>query len=175
MAKLGLKITLSCVLISYNSRIFECICLLALDGPDAALDANVKEKREGWAWRAIFARDYYYYCSKRSDFIILSRAKRARSLLTARGLSQLPNMLGSRQWRHGAFSVSRQHRLCRRWPRRIIDTRLLCLLIVCETMFAIGESRTISHPNDTELQAQQVPTNPRRERFSIETPRENAD
>ena len=29
--------------------------------------------------------------AERSDFIILSRAKRARSLLTARGLSQLPN------------------------------------------------------------------------------------
>ena len=29
--------------------------------------------------------------SERSDFIILSRAKRARSLLTARGLSQLRN------------------------------------------------------------------------------------
>ena len=25
-------------------------------------------------------------------------------------------MLGVRQWRHGAFCVSRQHRLCRRWP-----------------------------------------------------------
>ena len=52
---------------------------------------------------------------------------------------------------------------------------MLCLLIVCETMFTIGESRTISHPNDAELQAQQVPTNPRRERFSIETPQEDAD
>ena len=29
--------------------------------------------------------------SERGDFIILSRAKRARSLLTARGLSQLRN------------------------------------------------------------------------------------
>ena len=57
----------------------------------------------------------------------------------------------------------------------IIYERLLCLLIVCETMFTIGESRTISHPNDTELQAQQVPANPRRGRFSIETPLENAD
>ena len=28
-------------------------------------------------------------------------------------------MLGVRQWRHGAFCISRQHRLCRRWPRRI--------------------------------------------------------
>ena len=46
--------------------------------------------------------------------------------------------------------------------------------VVCEKMFTIGESRTISRPNDTELQTQQVPTNPRRERFSIETPRENA-
>ena len=42
-------------------------------------------------------------------------------------------------------------------------------------MFTIGESRTISHPNDTELQAQQVPANPRRGRFSIETPLENAE
>ena len=29
----------------------------------------------------------------------------------------------------------------------IFHERLLCLLIVCETMFIIGESRTISHPN----------------------------
>ena len=28
-------------------------------------------------------------------------------------------MLGVRRWRHGAFRVSRQHRLCRRWPRCI--------------------------------------------------------
>ena len=47
----------------------------------------------------------------------------------------------------------------------IIPERPLCLLIVCETMFIIGESRTISHPNETELQAQQVPANPRRGRF----------
>ena len=57
----------------------------------------------------------------------------------------------------------------------IIRETMLCLLFVCETMFTIGESRTISYPNDTELQAQQVPANSRRGRFSIETPRENAD
>ena len=51
----------------------------------------------------------------------------------------------------------------------IIHERLLCLLIVCETMFTISESRTISHPNNTELQAQQVPANPRL------APLENAD
>ena len=39
-------------------------------------------------------------------------------------------------------------------------------------MFTIGESQTISHPNDTELQAQQVAANPRRGRFSTETPLE---
>ena len=39
-------------------------------------------------------------------------------------------------------------------------------------MFTIGESRTIFHPNDTELQAQQVAANPRRGRFSAETPLE---
>ena len=39
-------------------------------------------------------------------------------------------------------------------------------------MFNIGESRTISHPNDTELQAQQVPANPCQGRFSTETPLE---
>ena len=55
----------------------------------------------------------------------------------------------------------------------IIHERLLCVLIVCETMFTISESRTISHPNDTELQAQQVTANPRRGRFSTETPLEN--
>ena len=47
--------------------------------------------------------------AERSDFIILSRAKRVRSLLTARGL-------GIRQWRHRAFCVSRQHRLRHWWP-----------------------------------------------------------
>ena len=41
----------------------------------------------------------------------------------------------------------------------IIHERLLCLLNVCETMFIIGESRTISHPNETERQAEQVPAN----------------
>ena len=35
----------------------------------------------------------------------------------------------------------------------IIHERLLWLFIVCETMFTIGESRTISNPNDTELHA----------------------
>ena len=49
----------------------------------------------------------------------------ARITWTARGLSQIQNsmrrMLDVRQWRHaalrhGAFSVSRQHRLCRWWP-----------------------------------------------------------
>ena len=42
------------------------------------------------------------------------------------------------------------------------------LFIVCETKFIIGESRTISHANDT--QAQQVAPNPRPGRFSTETP-----
>ena len=75
-------------------------------------------------------------------------------------------MLGVRQWRHRAFCVSRQQRLRRRWPRRI----LMCLFIVCESKFTIGESRTISHANDT--QAQQVAPNPRPGRFSTETPLE---
>ena len=52
----------------------------------------------------------------------------------------------------------------------IIHERLLCLFIVCETMFAISESLTISNANDT--QAQQVAPNPRRGRFSTETPLE---
>ena len=43
-----------------------------------------------------------------------------------------------------------------------------CLFIVCETKFTIGESRTISHANDT--QAQQVAPNPCPGRFSTETP-----
>ena len=75
-------------------------------------------------------------------------------------------MLGIHQWRYGAFCVSRQHRLRRQWPRRI----LMCLFIVCESKFTIGESRTISHANDT--QAQQVTPNPRPGRFSTETPLE---
>ena len=38
-------------------------------------------------------------------------------------------MLGVGQWRHGAVCISRQHRLCRRWPSRIsciIHERLFC-------------------------------------------------
>ena len=57
----------------------------------------------------------------------------------------------------------------------IIHERLLCLLIVCETMFTIDESPTISHENDTKLQARQVAASPRRGRFSIEAPLGNAD
>ena len=49
-----------------------------------------------------------------------------------------------------------------------IHERLLCLFIVCDTMFTIGESRTISQANDT--QAQQVAPNPHPGRFSTETP-----
>ena len=75
-------------------------------------------------------------------------------------------MLGIRQWRHGAFCISRQHRLRHQWPRCI----LIYLFIVCESKFTIGESQTISHANDT--QAQQVTPNPRPGRFSAETPLE---
>ena len=64
-------------------------------------------------------------------------------------------MLGIRQWRHGAFCVRRT---------------LMFLFIVCESKFTIGESRAISHANDT--QAQQVTPNPRPGRFSTETPLE---
>ena len=53
----------------------------------------------------------------------------------------------------------------------IIDERLMRLFIY-ETMFTIGESRIISHSNDTGQQAQQVAGNPR---FSTETPLKNAD
>ena len=77
---------------------------------------------------------YMKYYSERSsarsaawnNFIILLHAKHAHSLLTVPGLSQLRNsrlhkslseyMLGIRQWCHGAFCISRQHRLHRRWP-----------------------------------------------------------
>ena len=56
-----------------------------------------------------------------------------------------------------------------------IHEGLMCLIIVCETMFTIGESRAISHANDTEEQAQQVPGNPRPRRLPTETSLENAD
>ena len=45
-------------------------------------------------------------------------------------------------------------------------------LFIYETMFTIGESRAISHSDDTEQQAQPVARNPR---FLTETPLENAD
>ena len=47
----------------------------------------------------------------------------------------------------------------------------MCLFIY-ETMFPIGESRALSHSDDTEQQAGQVAKNLR---FSTETPLENAD
>ena len=56
-----------------------------------------------------------------------------------------------------------------------IHERLMCLFIVCETMFTIGESRAIFHANDTEQEAQQVAAYPHRGRFSTKTPLENAD
>ena len=46
----------------------------------------------------------------------------------------------------------------------------MCLFIVGESKFPIGESRTICHANDT--QAQQVTPNSRPGRFSTETPLE---
>ena len=45
-------------------------------------------------------------------------------------------------------------------------------VFINETMFTIGESRAISHSDDTEQQAQQEVGNPR---FLIETPLENAN
>ena len=55
----------------------------------------------------------------------------------------------------------------------IIHERLMCFIIfIYETMFTIGESRAISHSDDTEQQAQPVARNPR---FLTETPLENAD
>ena len=42
-------------------------------------------------------------------------------------------------------------------------------------MFTIGESRAISHTNDTEDDAQQVTVIHRRRKFSTETPLENVD
>ena len=82
-------------------------------------------------------------------------------------------VLGVRQWRHGAFCVSRQHRLCRRWPRRIFMYYPLNAVVFIHRLWNIV-SRTISNANDT--QAQQVAPNPCRRRFSTETPlSENAD
>ena len=46
----------------------------------------------------------------------------------------------------------------------------MCLFIACETKFTIGESRTISHANDS--QAQKAAPNPRPGRFSTEAPLE---
>ena len=56
-----------------------------------------------------------------------------------------------------------------------IHERLMCLVIVCETMFTIGESQAIFYANDTEPLAQQAAANPRQGRFSIETSLKNAD
>ena len=53
----------------------------------------------------------------------------------------------------------------------------MCLFIVCETMFTIGDSWATSHANDTDLEqhSQQVAANPCLGRFSTEIPLENAD
>ena len=51
-----------------------------------------------------------------------------------------------------------------------IDFAAYDQVIACESKFTVGESRTISHANDT--QAQQVAPNPRPGRFSTETPLE---
>ena len=66
-------------------------------------------------------------------------------------------MLGVRQWRHvaprhGAFCVSRQHRLC-----PLMTSALPCIIheeAYSSSIFMISESRAISHANDTEQQAQ---------------------
>ena len=88
-------------------------------------------------------KNHVVNCSERGlAFVILSCARRARCTWTARGLSHCKI---SRQWHHvalshGAFYVSRQHRLCRRWPGSalcFIHERLMCLFIVCGTMFMI--------------------------------------
>ena len=47
-----------------------------------------------------------------------------------------------------------------------IHERLMCLFIICETMFTIGDSRATSHANDTEQKAQQVAANPCLGRFA---------
>ena len=68
-------------------------------------------------------------------------------------------------WRHDAFFVYRQHSTATK-------VFMKGLFIVCETVFAIGESQTISHANKTEQQTQerriQQPANSRRGRFDTE-------
>ena len=50
-------------------------------------------------------------------------------------------------------------------PSRCIHLGLMCLFIVCETIFTIGKSRAISYANNTEQQAQQLAWNSRRRRL----------
>ena len=60
-------------------------------------------------------------------------------------------MFGVRQLRQGAFAFPGNTNFAaddQGTLACIIHERLLCLLIVCETMFTIGESLTISHEND---------------------------
>ena len=74
-----------------------------------------------------------------------------------------PGNIGFAAYNQGAFSC-------------FIHEKLMCLFIVCETIFTIGESRAISPTNDTVQQAQQAAAIPRRIRFSTEIPlEENAD
>ena len=122
-----------------------------------------------WLWRNSI------YNSERSDFIISSRAKCARSLLTARGLSQLQNSMRHKyifSWTYAwypsmtswsrAFRVSRQHRLLppftkahfvfihRLWNKvyhRWITNNFPCKWLKSTTSGSKSSPRTIFHRN----------------------------
>ena len=83
--------------------------------------------------------------AERSDFIIFI------IFITARGL-------GIRQWRHRAFCVSRQHRLCRLWPshrlwikvyRRWITNNFPCKWHTSTTSGSKSSPRKIFHRNSS--------------------------
>ena len=67
-------------------------------------------------------------------------------------------MLGVRQWRHGAFCVSRQHKLCGRCPRRIFMYYSWNAVVFIHRLWNNVCNRWITNNQ----QAQQVPANPRR-------------
>ena len=65
--------------------------LLTFNDLKIRVKSNILSGKDYYFNMIFFPLDYFSIYSERSDFIILSRAKHAGSLLTARGLSQPPN------------------------------------------------------------------------------------
>ena len=65
--------------------------LLTFNDLKTSVKSNVLSGKDYYFNMIFFPLDYFSIYSERSDFIILSHAKRTHSLLTACGLSQPPS------------------------------------------------------------------------------------